>query len=58
MTDTILVGSSACQGCVIACGRVVKLDDGNKRKGPEYETIVSFGPNLLNDDLKRDRAPG
>jgi len=51
MTDTILVGSSACQGCVIACGRVVKLEDGNKRKGPEYETVVSFGPNLLNDDL-------
>ncbi len=51
MTETILVGSSACQACVIACGRVVKLEDGNKRKGPEYETVVSFGPNLLNDDL-------
>src|SRR5574341_380751 len=25
MTETILVGRSACQGCVIACGRVVKL---------------------------------
>jgi len=51
MAEKILVGQSACQGCVIACGRVVKLDDGNKRKGPEYETIVGFGPNLLNDDL-------
>jgi aldehyde:ferredoxin oxidoreductase len=36
---------------VIACGRVVRLEDGAKRKGPEYETIVSFGPNLLIDDL-------
>jgi aldehyde:ferredoxin oxidoreductase len=36
---------------VIACGRVVKLEDGARRKGPEYETIVSFGPNLLIDDL-------
>jgi aldehyde:ferredoxin oxidoreductase len=36
---------------VIACGRVVTLDDGVRRKGPEYETIVSFGPNLLVDDL-------
>ena len=30
---------------------MVKLEDGAKRKGPEYETIVGFGPNLLNDDL-------
>jgi aldehyde:ferredoxin oxidoreductase len=52
MTETILSGRSACQGCVIACGRVVKLGDKAKRKGPEYETIVGFGPNLLNDNLE------
>jgi len=51
MAESILVGFSACQGCVIACGRVVNLGDGKKRKGPEYETIVGFGPNLLIDDL-------
>ncbi len=51
MTETILVGQSACHACVIACGRVVRLPDGEKRKGPEYETICSFGPNLLIDDL-------
>jgi aldehyde:ferredoxin oxidoreductase len=51
MSETILVGVSACHACVVACGRVVKLEDGAKRKGPEYETIVGFGPNLLNDDL-------
>jgi aldehyde:ferredoxin oxidoreductase len=51
MAETILTGQSACQGCVIACGRVVNLGDGVKRKGPEYETIVGFGPNLLIDDL-------
>jgi aldehyde:ferredoxin oxidoreductase len=51
MAETILVGQSACQGCVIACGRVVNIGDGAKRKGPEYETIVGFGPNLLIDDL-------
>jgi aldehyde:ferredoxin oxidoreductase len=50
MKDTILVGVSACHACVIACGRVVNLGDGKKRKGPEYETLVGFGPNLgLND---------
>lgn len=52
MTETILTGVSACHACVIACGRVVKLPgEENKRKGPEYETIVGFGPNLLIDDL-------
>jgi aldehyde:ferredoxin oxidoreductase len=51
MSETILKGFSACQGCVIACGRVVDLGDGIKRKGPEYETVVGFGPNLLIDDL-------
>ncbi|RPJ21804.1 MAG: aldehyde ferredoxin oxidoreductase [Chloroflexi bacterium] len=52
MTETILAGRSACQGCVIACGRVVKVGDQAKRKGPEYETIIGFGPNLLNDNLE------
>ena len=51
MTESILRGTSACHACVIACGRVVALEDGARRKGPEYETIASFGPNLLNDDL-------
>ncbi len=51
MADSILVGTSACQGCVIACGRVVNLGDGQRRKGPEYETVVGFGSNLLISDL-------
>jgi aldehyde:ferredoxin oxidoreductase len=51
MKETILTGVSACHACVIACGRVVRLEDGVKRKGPEYETMVGFGPNLLLNDL-------
>lgn len=51
MTESILVGKSACHGCVIACGRVVDLGNG-KQKGPEYETIVGLGPNILIRDLK------
>ena len=58
MSESILSGTSACHACVIACGRVVTLDDGTRRKGPEYETIVSFGPNLLMDDLCCYHAPG
>jgi aldehyde:ferredoxin oxidoreductase len=50
VAESILVGTSACHACVIACGRVVKLEDGEKRKGPEYETLAGFGPNLGYDD--------
>ncbi len=50
LKETILVGVSACHACVIACGRVVRLEDGEKRKGPEYETLVGFGPNLMLND--------
>jgi aldehyde:ferredoxin oxidoreductase len=46
VAETIQVGKAACHACVIACGRVVRLEDGDKRKGPEYETLVGFGPNL------------
>lgn len=52
MAETILAGVSACHACVIACGRVVDLGDGVRRKGPEYETVVGFGPNILNDNLE------
>jgi aldehyde:ferredoxin oxidoreductase len=51
MAETILTGVSTCHGCVIASGRVVCLEDGVERKGPEYETIVGFGPNLGITDL-------
>ncbi len=50
MAETILRGTSACHGCVVACGRVVDIGTG-KQKGPEYETIVGLGPNLLIRDL-------
>lgn len=46
VAETILSGVSACHACVIACGRKVRLQDGVERKGPEYETLVGFGPNL------------
>jgi len=62
LTEDFLVGVSACHACVIACGRVVKLPGkneqgmtelrhGKKQKGPEYETMIGFGPNLWINDL-------
>ncbi len=52
VAETILSGVSTCHGCVIACGRLVRLRDGVQRKGPEYETTVGFGPNLGIDDIE------
>ncbi|HKZ69236.1 MAG TPA: aldehyde ferredoxin oxidoreductase family protein [Anaerolineales bacterium] len=55
MAESILTGVSTCHACVIACGRKVTIPDGpyanGEGKGPEYETIVGFGPNIENDDL-------
>ncbi len=55
MNDTILSGVTTCHACVIACGRVVAIPEGpyarSDSKGPEYETMVGFGANLLSDDL-------
>jgi aldehyde:ferredoxin oxidoreductase len=53
MAESILVGTTACHACVIACGRVIQIDTSGKRKGPEYETLAGFGPNLLYDDLTK-----
>lgn len=51
MAETVLKGISSCHGCVIACGREVDLGDGTIRKGPEYETLAGFGPNLGITDI-------
>ena len=51
MNETILTGVSTCHACVVACGRVVTLPGERPGKGPEYETMVGFGPQLLVDDL-------
>jgi aldehyde:ferredoxin oxidoreductase len=63
MAETILTGKKACQGCVIACGRAVTINEGSFRtggevKGPEYETVCSFGSQLLVDDLAAITALG
>lgn len=51
LAETELVKNYACFGCVIACGRRVDVD-GKNVKGPEYETLGLFGPNLGVSDLK------
>lgn len=63
MAETILTGTTACHACVIGCGREVTISTGpyatgGQVKGPEYETICAFGPQLLVDDLAAITALG
>ena len=56
MQETILVKNSGCYRCPIRCGREVEIKEGKYKfplnPGPEYETVASFGSNLLIKDLK------
>jgi aldehyde:ferredoxin oxidoreductase len=55
MADTILTGVTTCHACVIACGRLVTIDQGAyarpKSKGPEWETMMGFGSVLGSSDM-------
>lgn len=52
MREDHLVKNIGCRTCVIRCGRQVEVDE-KLVKGPELETLVLLGPNLMNDDLER-----
>jgi aldehyde:ferredoxin oxidoreductase len=56
--DTIIqyqVKKYACANCPIACGGIFKVSEGpyplNEAHKPEYETMASFGPMCMNEDL-------
>lgn len=50
MAETRLERNSSCISCPIRCERRVLLE-GKEIKGPEYETLGFFGPNILSSDL-------
>ncbi len=56
MAETILTGNYRCHACPIGCGREVEITQGPfaglQGSGPEYETIIGFGPMCLNDNLE------
>ena len=41
----------ACHSCPLACGATIRLPNGGTGHRPEYETLASFGPMVLNGDL-------
>lgn len=50
LADTKLTRNSGCVSCPIRCERRVKVK-GKDVKGPEYETLGLFGPNIENNNL-------
>lgn len=52
LAETRLVRNSGCMSCPIRCERRVALDE-REIKGPEYETLGFFGPNICSADLER-----
>ena len=50
MAETRLEKNKGCVSCPIRCERRVRFAD-KEIKGPEYETLGLFGPNIENSDL-------
>jgi aldehyde:ferredoxin oxidoreductase len=56
LLETLRVGSGGCWGCWVQCGPRIEIPDGTYKlppvAGPEYETMLSLGSQLLIGDLK------
>lgn len=50
------IGQEACYGCAVGCKYVITVKDGayptGPVGGPEYETLMAFGSNCLNNDVE------
>ena len=56
LSETLRVGSKGCHGCWVRCAPRIEIPDGPYKlppvAGPEYETMLSLGSQLLIGDLK------
>lgn len=56
LAEDFLIDRYGCRGCVIKCGRTVKVrlgkEAGRPGGGPEYETVAALGSMCLVDDLE------
>ncbi|MEA3222820.1 MAG: aldehyde ferredoxin oxidoreductase family protein [Thermodesulfobacteriota bacterium] len=50
-----ITGSQGCFNCPIQCGHVMKVPELNieRTHRPEYETLASFGPLVMNKDVEK-----
>ncbi len=50
------IAQEACHGCAIGCKYIIRVNEGKYSTGPiggpEYETIMAFGSNCLNNDIE------
>jgi aldehyde:ferredoxin oxidoreductase len=50
------IAQEACHGCAVGCKYIIRVKGGNYATdpvgGPEYETIMAFGSNCLNNDIE------
>ncbi len=50
------IAQEACHGCAIGCKYIIRVNEGKYATGPiggpEYETIMAFGSNCLNNDIE------
>ncbi|MFX1483029.1 MAG: aldehyde ferredoxin oxidoreductase family protein [Promethearchaeota archaeon] len=50
------IAQEACYGCEVGCKYIIRVNDGKYPTGPiggpEYETIMAFGSNCMNNDIE------
>ncbi len=50
------IAQEACHGCAVGCKYIIRVKDGNYPTepigGPEYETLMAFGSNCLNNNIE------
>jgi len=50
------IAQEACHGCAVGCKYIIRVNQGKYSTGPiggpEYETIMAFGSNCLNNDIE------
>ncbi|MHA2191467.1 MAG: aldehyde ferredoxin oxidoreductase family protein [Candidatus Thorarchaeota archaeon] len=50
------IGQEACHGCAVGCKYIIRVNKGDFTTepigGPEYETLMAFGSNCMNNDVE------
>ena len=56
IAENYRVGQEACHGCAIGCKYIYRVKEGRfaygPAGGPEYESLMAFGSNCLNNDIE------